>query len=122
MITHFDHVGLYVRDLDEAIKFFTELFGFGIRQRWNHPRQAFVGRGAAVLGLIEQKDYDDRRPMASHIAFPCAREDFPDYVAKLAQLGAEIVSGPQPQRNGESVLFRDPSGNIFEICYPPFRN
>ena len=122
MITHFDHVGLNVRDLDEAIKFFAELFGFGLRQRWNQPRQAFVGRGAVVLGLIEQPGYDDRRMTMAHIAFPCAQEDFPDYVAKITQLGAEIVSGPKPQRNGETILFRDPSGNIFEICYPAFRN
>jgi len=122
MITHFDHVGLHVRDLDEAIQFFAEVFDFGLRQRWNQPRQAFVGRGAVVLGLIEQKDYDGHGQASTHIAFPCAQEDFPDFVAQVKKLGVEIVSGPMPQRKGETILFRDPSGNLFEVCYPPFRN
>lgn len=122
MITHFDHVGLHVRDLDEAIQFFADVFDFGLRQRWNQPRQAFVGRGAVVLGLIEQLDYDGHGPATTHVAFPCAKEDFPDFVAQVTKLGVEIVSGPAPQRKGETILFRDPSGNLFEVCYPPFRN
>lgn len=30
----------------------------------------------------------------------------------------EIVAGLKPQRDGETILFRDPSGNILEVCYP----
>ena len=118
MEAKFDHVGMNVRDLDEAIVFCRELFGFALLQRWEQPRQAFVGRGAVVLGLIEYKDFDHRRMTMAHIAFPCTREEFQSHVAQLKKLGAEIVSGPKPQRGGETILFRDPSGNIFEICYP----
>ena len=118
MEPRFDHVGLNVRDLDETIIFYADLFGFALLQRWDEPRQAFVGRGTVVLGLIERKDYDYRRRTMAHIAFPCAQEEFPATVAKLRQLGAEIVSGPKPQRGGETIIFRDPSGNIFEICHP----
>jgi catechol 2,3-dioxygenase-like lactoylglutathione lyase family enzyme len=118
MEPRFDHVGLNVRELDEAITFCADLFGFAVLQRWDQPRQAFVGRGAVVLGLMEWKDYDYRRLTMAHIAFPCAKEEFPAIVTKLKQLGAEIVSGPRPQRDGETIIFRDPSGNIFEICHP----
>ena len=121
MEAHFDHVGLNVRDLDEAIAFCAELFGLALLQRWEQPRQAFVGRGAVVLGLIENKAYDHRRMTMAHIAFPCTKDEFSGVVAQLKKLGAEIVSGPKPQRDGETILFRDPSGNIFELCYPALR-
>jgi catechol 2,3-dioxygenase-like lactoylglutathione lyase family enzyme len=97
------------------------MFGFELIQRWEQPRQAFVGRGEVVLGLIEQKDYDFRHMTMAHIAFPCEAAEFPAVVARVEELGAEIVSGPKPQRGGETILFRDPSGNIFEICHPALR-
>jgi catechol 2,3-dioxygenase-like lactoylglutathione lyase family enzyme len=121
MEPHFDHVGLNVRDLDEAIRFCRDMFGFELIQRWDQPRQAFVGRGAVVLGLIEQPDYDFRRMTMAHIAFPCEAAAFPAILARVRELGAGIVSGPKPQRGGETILFRDPSGNIFEVCYPAVR-
>jgi catechol 2,3-dioxygenase-like lactoylglutathione lyase family enzyme len=54
----------------------------------------------------------------AHIAFPCAKADFAGVVARVKELAAPIVSGPKVQRDGETILFRDPSGNIFEVCYP----
>lgn len=41
----FDHVGLNVKDLDESIVFLNAMFGFDVIQRWEAPKQAFVGRG-----------------------------------------------------------------------------
>ncbi|MCX7010172.1 MAG: VOC family protein [Kiritimatiellaeota bacterium] len=121
MQPQFDHVVLNVRELDEAIRFCRDMFGFELIQCWEQPRQAFVGRGEVVLGLIEQKDFDHRRMTMAHIAFPCAAAGFPAVVARVKELGAEIVSGPKPQRGGETILFRDPSGNIFEVCHPALR-
>lgn len=50
--TKIDHVGLNVKDLDQSIAFYAELLGFTLIQRWEAPRQAFVGREGTVLGLI----------------------------------------------------------------------
>ena len=117
--SRFDHVGLNVIDLDVSIAFLTAMFGFELIQRWEEPRQAFVGGGSVVLGLIEKKDYDFTRHTMAHIAFPCRREEFAAIVAQVQQMSATIVSGPKPQRDGETILFHDPSGNNFEVCYPP---
>lgn len=114
----FDHVGLNVLDLDASIDFYRELFGFSSIERWDEPKQAFVGSQEAVLGLMEAPNYDYRGYTMAHLAFPCNPADFPEIVAKIRRMGLEIVSGPKPQRGGETVLFRDPSGNILEVCYP----
>ena len=113
-----DHVGLNVADLESSITFYQDMFGFSLIQRWENPRQAFVGSGDTVLGLIEMPDYDYRAYTMAHLAFSCEEADFPMVVDKVNGLGLEVVSGPKEQRGGETVLFRDPSGNILEICYP----
>jgi len=114
----FDHVGLNVKDLDASIAFLKAMFSFDVIQRWDSPKQAFVGKGTVVLGVMEVSDYDFTQHTMAHIAFPCSKADFVAIVAQVKELGAPIVSGPKPQRDGETILFSDPSGNIFEVCYP----
>lgn len=116
--SRFDHVGLNVIDLDKTLSFLQEMFDFEVIERWDTPRQAFIGKGSIVLGIMENKEYDFKRHTMGHIAFPCQKEDFENIVEKVRNLGAPIVSGPKKQRGGETILFRDPSGNIFEVCYP----
>ena len=115
----FDHVGLNVKDLDASIAFLKAMFDFDVLQRWDSPKQAFVGKGAVALGVMETSDYDFTPHTMAHIAFPCSKADFAAIVTKVKELGAPVVSGPKPQRDGQTILFRDPSGNIFEVCYPP---
>lgn len=114
----FDHIGINVRDLDESVAFYRDFFGFDLIERWDSPRQAFVGTGEVVLGLLEATEYDFRRQTMAHIAFPCSKDEFAHVVKKVRASGLEVVSGPKAQRGGETVLFRDPSGNILEVCYP----
>lgn len=68
--------------------------------------------------MMESKDHDFTQHTMAHMAFPCSKGDFAAVVAKVKELAAPIVSGPKVQRDGETILFRDPSGNIFEACYP----
>ena len=114
----FDHVGMNVKNLDESIAFLKAMFDFNVIQKWDDPKQAFVGSGAVILGLMEKKEYDFTVHTMAHIAFPCSKADFAIATERVKALGAPIVSGPKAQRGGETILFRDPSGNIFEVCYP----
>ena len=114
----FDHVGLNVTDLDKSIAFYQDMFGFAVIEKWADPKQAFIGADSAVLGLMEVSNYDYSIYTMAHIAFPCSKNDFTVVVAKVKSLELEIVSGPKSQRCGETILFRDPSGNILEVCYP----
>jgi len=113
-----DHVGLNVKDLGESIAFYSDFFGFQVIETWETPRQAFVGHADVILGLLESPGYDFKAHTMAHIAFPCAKQEFPMIVDRIRRKGLEILSGPKEQRGGETVLFRDPSGNILEICYP----
>lgn len=116
-----DHVSIHVADLEEGLEFYHALFGFEVLQRSEEQRQAFVGRGEVVLSLVENKRFDYSRHTVGHIAFPCSQFDFPGIVERIQLAGAPIVRGPEPQREGETIWFRDPSGNIIEVCYPSIR-
>ena len=118
---HIDHVGLNVTDLDSSIAFYREMFGFRVIKRWDNPKQAFIGKDTIAVGLMEMPDYDYRAYTMAHLAFSCNPGDFQGVVAKVKGLGLEIVSGPKEQRGGETILFRDLSGNILEVCYPSIK-
>jgi catechol 2,3-dioxygenase-like lactoylglutathione lyase family enzyme len=113
-----DHIGLNVADLEKSIAFYQEIFGFSVIAKWDKPKQAFIGAVDCVLGLMEVPSYDYHIYTMAHLAFPCDKADFSEIVRKVQHCGLEIVSGPKEQRGGETILFRDPSGNILEVCYP----
>jgi lactoylglutathione lyase len=113
-----DHIGLNVTDLEKSIAFYQEMFGFSVIEKWDSPKQAFIGVEDTVLGLMEVSNYDYRTYTMAHLAFSCDKADFPRVVAKVHAFGLEIVSDRKEQRGGETILFRDPSGNILEVCYP----
>lgn len=118
MMYPLDHIGLNVLDLEQSISFYQKMFGFAVIEKWDSPKQAFVGNGQVVLGLMEMPEYDFRAYTMAHLAFSCDTQAFTRFLEKVKALSLEIVSGPKKQRGGETILFRDPSGNILEVCYP----
>jgi catechol 2,3-dioxygenase-like lactoylglutathione lyase family enzyme len=113
-----DHIGLNVSNLEVSIDFYRDWFGLQLIQQWDEPRQAFVGNAKVALGLMEVSDYDFQRYTTAHLAFAVDEEEFAAFAERLKAAALPIVAGPKPQRGGETVLFRDPSGNIVEVCYP----
>jgi len=63
MITGIDHIGIYVADLDEALRFYTETLGLAagpVETRDDPPiRRACLRIGETELELIEARDPDD---------------------------------------------------------------
>lgn len=114
----FDHIGINVKELDGSISFYRNFFGFDLIEKWDSPKQAFVGKGEVVIGLLEAPEYDFTKYTMAHLAFPCTKDEFKGIVQKVRSFGLEVVSGPKGQRGGETILFRDLSGNILEVCYP----
>lgn len=70
---------------------------------------------------MELPEYDRKSYTKAHIAFLCEPEAFSPFVALVRNLDLEILEGPKLQRGGKSILFRDPSGNILEVCYPALK-
>jgi len=117
-----DHVAINAVNLEEEIRFLTEFLGLSLLQKWEDLRQAYVGlEEGPVIGVIENKDYDGSVLTMAHLAFCVSDQEFSGWVMKIKELNLDIVAGPKSQRGGETILFRTPSKNIIELCYPYVR-
>lgn len=98
----FNHVAIEVGDVDEALKFYGDLFDFELRGR--HDRMAFIDLGDQFLALQEVADPS---PTGGR-HFGLVVEDKEAARAKILEAGITIEPGP-------FLDFRDPWGNLVEI-------
>jgi catechol 2,3-dioxygenase-like lactoylglutathione lyase family enzyme len=113
-----------VRDVDEAIAFYTESLGFE-RMRQFGPAMAILQRGDLTLWLAgpsasaAKPMLDGRRPEpGGWNRFVIEVDDLDAIVASLRRSGTpfrnEILAGP----GGRQILCEDPSGNPIELFQP----
>lgn len=116
-----------VRDVDEAVQFYTRNLGFTLRQQFG-PAMAILTRDDLSLWLAgpaasaSQPMPDGRKPEPggwSRFVLPVG--DIAAVVAKLKQNGvdlrSDIIEGP----GGKQALCDDPSGNVVELFQPAAR-
>ncbi|MDV3240158.1 MAG: VOC family protein [Gammaproteobacteria bacterium] len=117
-----DHVALNAVSLETEIEFFVGFLGLQLLQEWESPRQAYVGsKEGPVIGLIENPDYDGSVFTMAHLALTVPESEFDGWVRKIDESNVPVVAGPKAQRGGKTILFRTPSRNIVELCYPEAR-
>jgi len=140
MATDYLHVGISVRNLDESVKFYTEVLGMEEGLRVTHKGErvsrvvavedaevdvCYVTKGQHRLELIEYKNKDQAKlntvyksqddPGLVHIAFIV--DDVEATYQKIKNLGYEFNSPPMVTReNGPKIaFFRGPDNVIIEL-------
>ncbi len=119
------HTMLRVTDLDESIRFYTEMFGMKLLRRHDFPEGkftlAFVGYGDesehSVLEFTHNWDVDhyDLGDGYGHIALGV--DDIYGVCDRLREQGAKIVREPGPMKHGTTVIafVEDPTGYKVEL-------
>jgi len=123
MFTHVDHIGFAVRDIEEAVAFYSRVFDVSDWERIAMPERhmsAAVTRvGDTLLELIAPtseeasfaKYLDERGPSMHHIAY---RVD--DIVAALADAkgrGVQLIDeAPRPGLHNTLVAFLHPKSTL----------
>src|SRR5919107_3605061 len=119
------HVGLNVSDLDRAIGFYRQAFGFEVAARSDEPgrRHAFLAQdGELILTLWQQSAgrAATDRPGLHHLAFreePVAQVRAAE--ERLRALGGVIHHGgmvaPRAGADSGGLFFEDPDGVRLEI-------
>jgi predicted enzyme related to lactoylglutathione lyase len=97
-----NHVALEVGDLDEALRFYGQVFELRLRGR--HPGMAFVDAGDQFIALSEGRS----QPADADRHFGLVVDDKDAVRAALEAAGADIV----PSRG---LDFRDPWGNLVQV-------
>src|SRR5580704_9804815 len=123
-------VGLYVRDLDEALKFYVEKLGFRVHTdarngpyRWltvQHPDQPSFQLGLIAPGppVHDEATAQTLRAMVAKGAMPPLVLSVADCRAacdRMRERGVEFTQPPTDRYGTVDAGFRDPSGNGWKV-------
>ncbi len=121
-----DHVAFNVRDLDQAVKFYTEVIGLRVTQR--EPSKPgieyFLDCGPSLLGIIQAKDLSNNHPFeneglgANHFSFRVHASDFDPMIAQLERHHVRIEFAKKREKSW-SLYFYDLDNNKLEVTAWP---
>jgi catechol-2,3-dioxygenase len=117
---HIDHVEVFVRDIDAAIRWYGEVLGLKEVVRWD-PEPVMIGAGKTMLALFKAEgegrpDPDDTAPHWHRTAWRTDAAGFEAAQDHLRNLSIPF-RGPLDHRLSCSIYFTDPDGNLLEITY-----
>lgn len=112
-----DHINMKVKNLDESVKFYKNLFGFIIKQEENQNKidapSKIIGNDSIKLCLYEVPDMSPEGGIA-HFGFNV--ENFDEVISKCEELGVKILyDGVINWEKSKSVYIVDPSGYELEL-------
>jgi catechol-2,3-dioxygenase len=114
-VTGVNELVLEVADLGQAERFYSELLGFPVVERWEHREAVWVLAGATRIGLwTPQVGIAGGRGGAHvHYALQIAEEDYGPTVERLRGCGLDV----HEDDFGESraLYVTDPDGNVVEF-------
>ncbi|MEK0318456.1 MAG: VOC family protein [Nitrosopumilus sp.] len=115
--TSIDHVNMKVKDLEQSVKFYKNLFGFEIKQEENANKlnapSKIIGNDAIKLCLYEVPDMS---PEGGIVHFGFNVTNFNEIIEKCNEFGVEILyGGPVEWEKSKSVYIVDPSGYELEL-------
>ena len=120
--TSMDHVNMNVKNLEESIEFYKNLFGFEVRKEDNSPNKLdapskIIGNDSIKLCLYEDPQMSPDGGIA-HFGFHIA--NFDKIIEKCKELNVEILyGGPVEFEKSRSVYIKDPSGYDIELSEIP---
>jgi len=115
--TSIDHVNMKVKDLEQSVKFYKNLFGFEIKQEENANKldapSKIIGNDTIKLCLYEVSDMSPEGGIA-HFGFNIA--NFNQVIEKCKELGVQVLyGGIVDWEKSKSVYIVDPSGYEIEL-------
>ena len=115
---------LYVDDLDRAMRFYEELFGFSLLVGGERLRAMKVREGqvlllfkrGASLSMEAFPTHDGQGPL--HLAFAIPAEELAAWEERLKRRGIAIEEKKHWEQGGWSLYFRDPDNHLLELATP----
>ena len=129
-LTHIEHIGIAVRNLDESIKFYEEILGlkcYAVEEVTDQKvKTAFFQIGQTKIELLESTDpegpigkfIEKRGEGIHHIAY--AANELESSLEALKNKGIKLIDEkPRPGAEGLSIAFlhpKDTHGVLTELC------
>ena len=116
-------ITLFVEDLDEAKRFYGEVFGLPVH--FEDVNSAVFDFGDTIVNLLDARAAQSliepatvaRREAGSRFQLTVRVDNVDAICAKLAARGVELLNGPMDRPWGvRTASFVDPGGHIWEIA------
>jgi len=108
-----DHVNMTVKNLEESVQFYKNLFGFVVKKEQPKDKSKIIGNDSIKLCLYEDPDMKPEGGIA-HFGFHI--ENFDDIMEKCKSLGVTVYyDGPVQFEKSRSIYISDPSGYDIEL-------
>ena len=125
--TVLDHAHFVVHSLERVLPFYTDVLGFKVHRRDEHPDGPFAalgGGGQDLLRLTEQPDAPrpERTGSMYHAAFKVEqRVDLARWLQRIAETRTPVEGLVHHAPAAEAIYLPDPEGNIIELNWDPPR-
>ena len=122
-VERIDHVEVFVRDIDAAIRWYADVLGLSEIHRWN-PEPVMIGAGGTMLALFRTSqaapattDPRSRHDLGWHrVAWRTTKTGFEAAQQHLRERGIKF-RGPIDHDIAWSIYFNDPDGNLLEVTH-----
>ena len=116
-----DHINMKVKNLEQSIEFYRNLFGFEVKKADNPNKMdmpsKIIGNDSIKLCMYEMPDMSPEGGIA-HFGFNI--ENFDDVISKCKEFDVQILyGGPIDWEKSRSVYIVDPSGYEVELGEVP---
>jgi lactoylglutathione lyase len=108
-----DHINMNVKNLEESVAFYKELFGFEIKKEQPEQDSVIIGNDTIKLCMYEVSD-DIKKGGISHFGFHV--ENFDAVIAKCQEMNIEMPYDMLDWEHSRSVYIFDPSGHEIELA------
>ncbi|MFZ4893106.1 VOC family protein [Plantibacter sp. Mn2098] len=127
-VLNLQNVTYLVRDIDHALRFFTDALGFVVRQDETFEsgwRRVVVGPDGGGTGFVLALAVDDDAPVgrqaAGDVAFFLETDDFAGQHRRMVEAGVHFREDPRHEAYGTVAVFEDLYGMPWDLIEPPKR-
>ena len=126
MITKVTHVTIWVKDQDEAKRFYTDQLGFAVKSddsatmpgyRWLTVAPQSQTDLEIVLGLATEPS--QQAQIGKQGTWVLGSDNIREDYARLKTRGIKIHNEPRENPWGSDFVFEDLYGNTFDVVQPP---
>ncbi|MDA3900841.1 MAG: VOC family protein [Spirochaetes bacterium] len=105
------NISFAVSNLENAISFYKDIFGFDIVEWQSGSKEVCMQMGDINLRLCEVEKITEPDNSENYVTFYVDEDDFDDALDEIDENNITVIYGPENIRSGRRILVLDPDGN-----------